>query len=70
MTKRKVSEADIALAVSEFEIQAALEDLAHIEDPALRAAFLSLIEEGLMVDTGHRKGGRILWATIGNVPKH
>ena len=55
---------------TESEIQAAIENTATIKDPLLRRAWRELVEEGLIVDSGHRRGGLIAWTTVKNARRH
>ena len=57
----------IKRAVTPVELEAAIADL-QFGDPDLREALASLIREGRVVDSGHRRNGRIVWACAEFLP--
>jgi hypothetical protein len=57
----------IKRAAAPVELEAAIADL-HTTDPDLAEAFASLIREGYIVDSGHRRNGKILWTRADRLP--
>jgi hypothetical protein len=44
-----------------MDLQAALAELEGIEDDDLRDAMAFLVKKGLIIDSGKRRNGRIVW---------
>jgi hypothetical protein len=57
----------IKRAVTPVELEAAIADL-YITEPDLAEAFASLIRKGRIVDSGHRRNGKILWTRSDRLP--
>jgi hypothetical protein len=57
----------IKRAVTPVELEAAIADL-NLPDPDLNEAMASLIREGLIVDSGDRRNGRIVWKKADRLP--
>jgi hypothetical protein len=56
--------------VSQTELQAAIADLADLEDVEMREAMLVLIKQGRIVDSGKRRDGHIMWLAAQHATRH
>jgi hypothetical protein len=50
-----------------LELEAASADLSGIEDPDMREAMRDLIRQGLVVDSGRRCDGKVVWVAVDHV---